>query len=224
MRVNESGNFTAAGCVAVLVYHGAKRRNWSKHFSEYDSVLTAYSTVKADYRKSLLPPKQRCKWCGVLLLPRKMVVHLKIVCGPHSTKTVEQSKQVKKKYSIVEDRINEIEIGTEVGAGETNKSHSEGRIRPSSNSSTDLEESSSSGKSALHSVMWNHIILDEAHYIKDRNSNTTKAVLALESSYKWALRGTTLQNHVGIPSARLAFWTSLQPGDRHGHHVQNQKR
>lgn len=54
-----------------------------------------------------------------------------------------------------------------------------------------------SGSSILHSVKWNRIILDEAHYIKDRRCNTSKAVFSLQSSYKWALSGTPLQNRVG---------------------------
>ncbi|KAJ8420153.1 hypothetical protein Cgig2_022168 [Carnegiea gigantea] len=37
----------------------------------------------------------------------------------------------------------------------------------------------------------------EAHSIKDRRSNTARAVLALESFYKWTLTGTPLQNRVG---------------------------
>ncbi|XP_022777033.1 ATP-dependent helicase rhp16 isoform X3 [Durio zibethinus] len=36
-----------------------------------------------------------------------------------------------------------------------------------------------------------------AHFVKDRRCNTAKAVLTLESLYKWALSGTPLQNRVG---------------------------
>ncbi|KAI5412640.1 ATP-dependent helicase rhp16 isoform X2 [Lathyrus oleraceus] len=50
---------------------------------------------------------------------------------------------------------------------------------------------------ALHAVKWQRIILDEAHYIKDKHSNTTQAVFALESTYKWALSGTPFQNRPG---------------------------
>lgn len=37
----------------------------------------------------------------------------------------------------------------------------------------------------------------QAHFIKDRRSSTARAVFALQSSYKWALSGTPLQNRVG---------------------------
>ncbi|KAL3332800.1 hypothetical protein AABB24_033058 [Solanum stoloniferum] len=50
--------------------------------------------------------------------------------------------------------------------------------------------------SVLHSVKWDRIILDEAHYLKDADCNTARAVLALESSYKWALTGIPLQNRM----------------------------
>jgi Rad3-related DNA helicase len=42
-------------------------------------------------------------------------------------------------------------------------------------------------------VRWRRVVCDEAHCIKDRASNTAKAVFALTSKYKWALSGTPLQ-------------------------------
>ncbi|KDQ12678.1 hypothetical protein BOTBODRAFT_112348 [Botryobasidium botryosum FD-172 SS1] len=51
--------------------------------------------------------------------------------------------------------------------------------------------------SPLHGVHWNRVILDEAHNIKERTTNTAKGAFELESDYKWCLSGTPLQNRVG---------------------------
>ena len=52
-------------------------------------------------------------------------------------------------------------------------------------------------KSALHQIHWNRIVLDEAHNIKERSTNTAKATFELKSNYRWCLSGTPLQNRVG---------------------------
>jgi hypothetical protein len=51
--------------------------------------------------------------------------------------------------------------------------------------------------SMLHKLRWDRIILDEAHKIKARTSNTAKAVYSLQSLNKWCLSGTPLQNRIG---------------------------
>ncbi len=51
--------------------------------------------------------------------------------------------------------------------------------------------------SIIHKVKWHRVILDEAHNIKDRQSNTAKAAFALQAQYRWCLSGTPLQNRVG---------------------------
>lgn len=51
--------------------------------------------------------------------------------------------------------------------------------------------------STLHSIEYFRLILDEAHYIKERHSNTARAVFDLKADYKWSLSGTPLQNRVG---------------------------
>lgn len=45
-------------------------------------------------------------------------------------------------------------------------------------------------------IHWSRIILDEAHYIKERRCNTAKSIFALTSDFKWCLTGTPLQNRV----------------------------
>ena len=51
--------------------------------------------------------------------------------------------------------------------------------------------------SLLHSIEWGRIVLDEAHKIKARTTNTAKCIYDLRSDKKWCLSGTPLQNRVG---------------------------
>ena len=61
------------------------------------------------------------------------------------------------------------------------------------------------GGSKLHSIVWERIVLDEAHKIKGRTTNVAKAIFALRSAYKWCLSGTPLQNNVGELWALVRF-------------------
>ena len=51
--------------------------------------------------------------------------------------------------------------------------------------------------SVLHSLCWWRIVLDEAHFIKSRSSQTANAAFSLIGIHRWALSGTPLQNRVG---------------------------
>ncbi|KAJ8428092.1 hypothetical protein Cgig2_013304 [Carnegiea gigantea] len=202
----EIERFTREGSTKVLCYQGPKRAKSSLQFSEYDFVITTYNTIEADFRK-VLPPKQRCRWCGKCFHGRKMATHLKYYCGPDAVRTEKQSKQEKKgkrSYSKLskrsaKDNFNEMDVDEQEAVKKTTR-----KIRNSKKGSGSGFEQADPAffeadvrKSNLHSVKWERIVLDEAHSIKDRRSNTARAVLALESSYKWALSGTPLQNRVG---------------------------
>ncbi|OCH85032.1 hypothetical protein OBBRIDRAFT_740586 [Obba rivulosa] len=52
-------------------------------------------------------------------------------------------------------------------------------------------------RSPVHAIHWNRIILDEAHNIKERQTNTAKATFELQGNFRWCLSGTPLQNRVG---------------------------
>ncbi|TRM66530.1 SNF2 family N-terminal domain-containing protein [Schizophyllum amplum] len=52
-------------------------------------------------------------------------------------------------------------------------------------------------RSPVHAVHWGRIVLDEAHNIKERSTNTAKAAFELKATHRWCLSGTPLQNRVG---------------------------
>ncbi|KAF4663677.1 hypothetical protein FOL47_005594 [Perkinsus chesapeaki] len=60
-------------------------------------------------------------------------------------------------------------------------------------------------KSALHSVRWGRVILDEAHRIKGRTTTTALGAYALRAEYRWGLSGTPLQNRVGELYSLIRF-------------------
>lgn len=59
--------------------------------------------------------------------------------------------------------------------------------------------------SALHNIDFYRVILDEAHNIKDRQSNTAKAVNVLRTQKRWCLSGTPLQNRIGEMYSLIRF-------------------
>jgi DNA repair protein RAD16 len=59
--------------------------------------------------------------------------------------------------------------------------------------------------SFLHSFCWWRIVLDEAHFIKSRSSQTAAAAFALTSIHRWCLSGTPLQNRVGELYSLIRF-------------------
>ncbi|KAI7737514.1 hypothetical protein M8C21_011586 [Ambrosia artemisiifolia] len=204
--VNEIDRFTTKGSNKVLVYHGPNRGKSLIEFSEYDFIITTYSIVEAEYRRNVMPPKDRCQWCGKLFYAKKLKIHLKYFCGPDAVKTAKQSKQSKKKgklgdkSSLSKEDLSDEEDDDDRKSSKKNTKGKRKKENVETGGFPDISSGSgykSSVKSFLHSVKWDRIILDEAHYIKDRRCNTTRAVFALESSYKWALSGTPLQNRVG---------------------------
>ena len=59
--------------------------------------------------------------------------------------------------------------------------------------------------SPLHSFSWWRIVLDEAHFIKSRSSQTAASAFALSGIHRWCLSGTPLQNRVGELYSLIRF-------------------
>ncbi|MCD7464365.1 hypothetical protein HAX54_052579 [Datura stramonium] len=223
--VTEINRCTIEGSNKILFYHGSNRNNLINNIEKYDFVITTYRTVEAEYRKNVMPPKQKCTWCAKAYYEEQLLIHLKRCCGPDGVKTAKQSEEQRKKlkldvellkrktdstvetYMPITDymvqKAGSIESETDMkktGCRKdmkwrslTGEGHNDGSMDNSSSVTQNLPQR----MSILYSVKWDRIILDEAHYVKDRRSNTTKATLALESNYKWALSGTPIQNLVG---------------------------
>lgn len=60
-------------------------------------------------------------------------------------------------------------------------------------------------KSVLHNMDFYRVILDEAHNIKDRQSNTARAVNMIKTQKRWCLSGTPLQNRIGEMYSLIRF-------------------
>lgn len=60
-------------------------------------------------------------------------------------------------------------------------------------------------ESVVHNINWHRVILDEAHNIKERATNTAKAAFELKTKYRWCLSGTPLQNRVGELYSMIRF-------------------
>jgi len=61
------------------------------------------------------------------------------------------------------------------------------------------------GKSKLHQLKWHRVLLDEAHYIKNRRTKASAAAVGLNARYRWALTGTPVQNVLGDLHTLITF-------------------
>eukprot|EP00644_Phytophthora_capsici_P015775 jgi/Phyca11/577126/estExt2_Genewise1.C_PHYCAscaffold_1020080 len=194
---SEIERFVEPGHLSVYIHHGSKRLELVEKIASYDIVLTTYSIIENEIRKTLGWSKVACKYCGKKYLPDKLVSHNKYFCGPNARKTALQGKQQKKRST--KKAAGEISEEEEDNDLKKPPQKPKGRAKPRMKTNKDEKQGplKTKGKSPLHQIHWTRIVLDEAHYIKDRNCNTARGVFELKSTYKWCLSGTPLQNRIG---------------------------
>ncbi|KAF4631765.1 hypothetical protein G7Y89_g6362 [Cudoniella acicularis] len=68
-------------------------------------------------------------------------------------------------------------------------------------------------RSVLFHVQWRRVILDEAHVIRNSDSQVARAICALEADSRWAVTGTPLQNRLSDLGTLLKFLRPYPYGD-----------
>ncbi|RLN92357.1 hypothetical protein BBJ28_00014154 [Nothophytophthora sp. Chile5] len=206
---SEIERFVERDHLSIYIHHGPKRLDVAARIASYDIVLTTYSIIESEIRKTLGWSKVVCKYCGKKYLPDKLVTHNKYFCGPNAKKTALQDKQQKKKAK--KRAAGESSSDDEALKKPARKSKGKGPQRAKKKVDSDDDDAEiavpqkTKGKSPLHQILWTRIVLDEAHYIKDRNCNTARGVFELKSDYKWCLTGTPLQNRIGELFSLIRF-------------------
>lgn len=200
---SEIERFVEPGHLSIYIHHGPKRDDLPSRIASHDIVLTTYSIIENEVRKTLGWSKVACKYCKKKYLPEKLVTHNKYFCGPNAKKTLRQDKQQRKaprrKLAAGEEEASdEDEFGypkkpaAKPKAKAPPKKSGKKKVIEDSSDDDELVAKKSKGKSPLHAIHWTRIVLDEAHYIKDRKCNTARGVFELKSDYKWCLTGTHL--------------------------------
>ncbi|KAG4256677.1 hypothetical protein FPRO03_03687 [Fusarium proliferatum] len=70
---------------------------------------------------------------------------------------------------------------------------------------TEWKKGKETDQSIIFSTKWKRVILDEAHYIRNTNSQLSRAICSLDSVSRWAVTGTPIQNRLSDLSALLKF-------------------
>merc|ERR1712194_95392 len=75
---------------------GSSSSSTPTRLSKMVIVITTYQTMEHEYRRIVNTHKTKCQYCGKMMLPEKMPVHLQYICGPDAVLTEKQRKTERK--------------------------------------------------------------------------------------------------------------------------------
>lgn len=177
--IAEIFRFTKEGLWKICLYHGPKRKELTTTLlSQYDIVITTFSIIETEYRKAAGFNKVACKYCNKKYRPDRLPVHQKFYCGPAAELSEKQQKTSRRQ------KLKLVKAFEQEQAAAAEKEEEKSATPISKKPKVNLHQ-----LGPLHKIHWNRIVLDEAHFIKDRSCNTAKAVFALNSTFKWCLTG-----------------------------------
>ncbi|KAF5536493.1 alpha-1,6-mannosyltransferase subunit [Fusarium napiforme] len=70
---------------------------------------------------------------------------------------------------------------------------------------TEWKKGKDTDQSIIFTTKWKRVILDEAHYIRNINSQLSRAICSLGSVSRWAVTGTPIQNRLSDLTALFKF-------------------
>jgi hypothetical protein len=178
VQTAEDKEFDEYDTIKVYIYHGASRNMDPRFLAEFDIVVTSYSTLANEYSK-------QCATCDDESTPLETGAANSDDEGtPGNPSGVPASRSSR---------------GTKTPDTDFKPSElSEALIKKGKSKKKTVSALAASGEqpSALQSIDWFRIVLDEAHSIKSASTIACKASCALEADRRIALTGTPIQNRV----------------------------
>ncbi|VWU52155.1 DNA repair protein rhp16, putative [Hepatocystis sp. ex Piliocolobus tephrosceles] len=186
---NEIEKFIAPSAISKYIFHGDSKYISYEHLLKHDIVITSYNTLEMEYRDIKKKEKIRCGSCGKLFLPNTLKDHQIYYCS--ATYIKKKKRRTTTTTNKDDNDDNYISVQDNLNSGEQEKTRNKAGYYSKVN---------------LDNIIWDRIILDDGHRIKNNNSAIHRVSRRLHCSRtKWCLTGTPIQNKLEELLSLLQF-------------------